>query len=94
MTDKDDSMKAGILDQKYHPSNRVTLAELDNVFKYHDDPRKVPKYVAIREAGKNLARVILENCPDCADRSVAIRKVREVCMTANAAVALEDTAGQ
>jgi hypothetical protein len=74
---------------KNHPSNRVTLADLDNVFTYHDDPAKIPKYIAVRAAAKELARIILENCPDCADRAVAIRQVREVAMTANAAIALD-----
>jgi hypothetical protein len=57
---------------KYHPPNEVTL----------------PKFAAINQAAKNFAEVILQNCPPGADRSDAIRKIREARMTANAAVAL------
>jgi hypothetical protein len=40
------------------------------------------------QAAKNFAEVILANCPSGADRSDAIRKIREARMTANAAIAL------
>jgi hypothetical protein len=33
--------------------------------------------------------VLLANCPRGADRSAAIRLIRDACMTANAAVALD-----
>lgn len=63
---------------------------LDDVFSYHaPEPEQIPKYNALREGAKAFARVIMENCPSCADRSTAIRKVREAVMTANAAVALK-----
>lgn len=62
--------------------------QLDNWFRYHkpegDDPEK---YIAIREAGKAFAEVIVGNTPPSADQSAAIRKVREAVMTANAAIA-------
>lgn len=66
----------------------VTLENLDWVFTYHaptEDQRE--RYGLIAAASKNLARVILEVCPQCADRTAAIRKVREAKMTANAAIA-------
>ena len=62
---------------------------LADLFSYHDDPRKVPNYVAIRTAAKNLVTVILQNAPDSADRTYAIRCVREAVLWANAAVALD-----
>jgi hypothetical protein len=62
------------------------LAEL---FKYHaPNEVTIPKYAAINQAAKNFAEVILQNCPPSADRSDAIRKIREARMTANAAIAL------
>ncbi|KKM85937.1 hypothetical protein LCGC14_1284020 [marine sediment metagenome] len=66
----------------------VTLENLDWVFTYHapiEDQRE--RYNTIARAAKNLARVILESCPSCADRTAAIRKVREAKMTANASIA-------
>lgn len=64
--------------------------DLENVFSYHAPKEGDPeKYTKIRNAAKDLARVILENTPPCADQSAALRKVREAVMTANAAIALE-----
>jgi hypothetical protein len=71
-----------------HPSNRVTLDDLDNVFSYHDDDRRIKHYQAVREAAKLFCRTVLENCPSCADRSAAIRSIREAVMQANASIAL------
>lgn len=45
-------------------------------------------YAAIRNAAENFARVIETYAPASADRSAAIRKVREAMFTANAAIAL------
>jgi len=62
---------------------------LTELFKYHPPtPEQLPKYAAINQAAKNLAEVILQNCPPSADRSAAIRLIRDARMTANASVAL------
>lgn len=62
---------------------------LDDVFEYHaPDNDQVVTYQKLRGDAKQFAKTILELCPPCADRSAAIRKLREAVMTANAAVAL------
>jgi hypothetical protein len=62
------------------------LAEL---FRYHaPSDLTIPKYAAINQAAKNFAEVVLQNCPSSADRSAAIRLIRDARMTANAAIAL------
>ena len=67
-------------------SDEEAVAEL---FKYHPpNISTISKYAAINQAAKNFAEVILQTCPAGADRSDAIRKIREARMTANAAVAL------
>jgi hypothetical protein len=73
-----------------HPSNRVTLQNLANVFTYHP-PTAAQRldYEAIRKAAMDFSLVLLSRVPDCADRSAAIRHVREAVMSANAAIALE-----
>lgn len=59
-------------------------------FKYHPpNESTIPKYTAINQAAKNFAEVLLANCPGCADRSAAIRLIRDARMTANAAIALD-----
>lgn len=63
---------------------------LEDVFSYHAPKDDQPqRYERIRAAAKEFARVILDNVPACADRSAALRKLREAVMTANAAIALE-----
>ena len=67
-------------------STEEIIAEM---FRYHPPTiDSLPKYAAINQAAKNLAEVILQNCPGSADRSAAIRLVRDARMTANAAIAL------
>ncbi len=62
---------------------------LDEVFTYHAaSPEQQAAYVAIRSQAKVLCRSIIDNVPDCADKTAAIRLVREAVMTANAAIAL------
>lgn len=75
-----------------HPSNRVeTEEQLEAIFTFHPpkDEKTKERYRQIRMYGLHLARAILGECPGCADRTAAIRKVREAVMTANAAIALE-----
>jgi hypothetical protein len=71
------------------PFEKLTDAQIEDMFTYHDDPAKIPAYAAINEAAKELARAIRDACPVCADASAAIRLVREARMTANAAIALD-----
>jgi hypothetical protein len=62
--------------------------KLQNWFTYHKPTdTDIPKYLAIREAALAFARVIDANCPFGADKTAAIRKVREAAMTANASIA-------
>jgi len=66
----------------------IVKEDLENWFTYHSPtPEQLPKYLAIREAGKAFAEVIVENTPYSADQSAAIRKVREAVMTANQSIA-------
>lgn len=62
-------------------------AEIENWFVFHNDPAKVPAYVAIRESAKALAHLLDKHVPECADKMAAIRKLREAVMTANAGIA-------
>lgn len=62
---------------------------VEELFTYHaPDFSQQQQYAQVRAAAKTLALTILGACPPCADRSDAIRKVREAVMTANAAIAL------
>jgi hypothetical protein len=63
-------------------------AQVDNWFMSHAlTADEAAKCGAVREAGKRLAEVIFAACPPSADRTAAVRKVREAVMTANASIA-------
>ncbi len=62
----------------------------EDIFNYHkatEDQRG--RIERVRKAAYALACAIEEGAPACADRSAAVRKVREAMMTANAAIVLE-----
>ena len=67
-----------------------TKPDLENIFVYHA-PRadQLPKYQAVREAALTFAKVLDVNVPDGADKSAALRQLRECVMTANATIALD-----
>ena len=61
---------------------------LENNFMYHAPKEGQPaKYTAIREKAKELAYLIDELCPESRERSLAITKLEEVSMWANASIA-------
>lgn len=67
---------------------QIEAAQVENWFSYHSPtPDQLPKYAALRESAKAFATKINELCPPSADRSAAIRKLREAVMTANASIA-------
>lgn len=62
--------------------------QLEHWFIYHPPTQEdVERYARINDAARDLARVIMETCPECADQSAALRLVREARMTANSAIA-------
>lgn len=64
---------------------------IEELFTYHaPTPEQKLMYLAIRESAKALVKVIDVHCPAGPDRTVAVRKVREAVMTANAAIATDN----
>lgn len=62
--------------------------QLQEWFTYHPPQGdQQERYVALREAAKVYAEAIVKHVPQCADRTVALRKVREANWTANSAIA-------
>lgn len=63
---------------------------LKELFSYHAPTQEKQKqYETIRDAALHLGRVILKNTPHGADRTAAIRHLREAVMTANGGIALD-----
>ena len=66
----------------------ILNGQIENWFTYHKPEGNDPeRYQAIRDKAKELAKVIAENTPFCADQTVAIRKIREAVMVANQSIA-------
>lgn len=73
-----------------HPSNRPNIENVDDLSYYHapsDDQIKRMKEVA--DSCKAFLLMVFRNCPECADRTTALREIRNARMWANSAIALE-----
>ncbi len=71
---------------QYNPTEKIEAE-----FTYHPPfGTQTERYVKIRDKAKELALMIAELTPSCADQTAAIRKVREAVMTANAAIAINE----
>ena len=61
---------------------------IDHNFKYHTpSPRKIQLHNDVREFGKEFAELINGLCNEGREKSLAITKVEEAVMWANAAIA-------
>ena len=62
--------------------------ELQKRFTYHE-PKKgqSERYKIIREIARGFAGFIAENCPDSRERALALTKLEEAVMWANASIA-------
>jgi hypothetical protein len=66
----------------------MTSEQLDNWFTYHaPSSDNLVAYQKLREAARQFAGAINDLVPESADKTAAIRKLRECVMTANAAIA-------
>ena len=66
-----------------------TLTCLEEAFTYHSpNELQQSKYVKIRNAAKFFAETVAIECPECPDKTDAVRKIREAVMMANASIAL------
>lgn len=65
--------------------------QIENNFSYHV-PKEVQseKYNKLRDKAKELAYLISEVCPNSRERALAITKLEECSMWANAAIAREE----
>jgi hypothetical protein len=61
---------------------------IERLFSYHPPKPGQPQlYEDIREIAKELAYFIDEHCPDSRERSIAMTKLEEAVMWANASIA-------
>ncbi|MDY7222078.1 Acb2/Tad1 domain-containing protein [Halalkalibacterium halodurans] len=63
-------------------------AQIENNFTYHPPKEDQPeKYTKIREKAKELALLIDQECPNSREKSLAMTKLEETVMWANASIA-------
>ena len=71
----------------YTPSDRVTK-QLTSAFTYHRPQGNQPeRYVRIRDAAAEVAHLIACNTPESREQALALTKLEEAVMFANAAIA-------
>jgi hypothetical protein len=85
-----DERLEGGLDQKDFDELMVefTKSRIDNKFTYHPPkPEQIEMYTELREAGKQMALLIDKLCPMSSEREMAMLKIDETIMWANASIA-------
>lgn len=66
----------------------MLVEDIEKRFTYHKPKDGQPgKYTEIRNTAKNLALLIDDLCPDSREKSIAMTKLEEAVMWANAAIA-------
>lgn len=66
----------------------MTDEELQARFSYHAPKGSQPeRYEQIRDQGKQLAELVDSKCPESREKSLALTKIEEAVMWANAAIA-------
>lgn len=64
---------------------------ISRIFTYHAPKADQPsRYEALRSQAKTLAWLIDNNCPESREKSLAITKLQECVMFANAAIAINE----
>ena len=64
------------------------FTQIENAFTYHEPKDGQPaRYKHIRDKAKDLAHIINDQCPESREKAVAITKLEESVMWANAAIA-------
>ncbi len=68
--------------------SRKDLDEIKTRFTYHAPKGdQATRYGLLRAEAENLAVMVLKHCPDSRERSLALTKLEEAVMWANAAIA-------
>ena len=67
----------------------ITQDELENIFTYHSPkPEQLKAYKELRAEAKVFAEYVVNLCPESREKSLAITKIQEAVMFANAAIAI------
>lgn len=71
--------------------NIIDVFELENIFTYHaPHGDQTERYGELRAAAKAFAELVVTRCPESRERSIALTRVREAIMWANASIAINE----
>ena len=74
-------------------ADELLSIRVESDFMYHPPTGDQPeRYQKIRDKARSLARLVIELCPDGRERSLALTKLEETVMWANAGIARHDPA--
>jgi hypothetical protein len=69
----------------------MTSTQLDQLFTYHPpNESQIVRYQDLREKAKELAKLIVDHCPESREASLAITHLQTANMFANAAIAIHE----
>ena len=80
----------GMTKKELEDKIKVTDPDIEKRFTYHSPKGKEQRFQTLRDNAKSLAYEIKKQCPDSRERSLALTKLEEVIMWANASIARED----
>ena len=69
---------------------KSTNPDIEKRFTYHSPKGREHRFQTLRDNAKSLAYEIKKQCPDSRERSLALTKLEEVIMWANASIAREE----
>ena len=72
-------------------SGKLLKERVEHDFTYHAPTGdKAERHQMVRESGKVFAHAILACCPESREQEIALKKIEEAVMWANAAIAREE----
>lgn len=80
----------GMTKEELNDKTKATDPDIEKRFTYHSPKEKEQRFQTLRNNAKSLAYEIKKQCPDSRERSLALTKLEEVVMWANASIAREE----
>lgn len=80
----------GMTKEELEKKVKATDPDIEKRFTYHSPKGKEQRFQTLRDNAKILANKIKEQCPDSRERSLALTKLEEAIMWANASIAREE----
>lgn len=65
--------------------------DISNTFKYHaPNDSQIKRYAELRDCARNMALLIDDHCPGSREKAIALTKLQETVMFANASIAINE----